>query len=104
VAGSHPSNVTDRIAQWQQALPKRADFEPFPMNLPHVQEQLYTPVLDGLGLLNRQNAKAVLAAFPQQRAMLRKTHAELVSEYRLAASKCLPHRAFLKSLTQETAL
>jgi tryptophan halogenase len=103
VAASHPKAVLDRVERWRERLPRRADFTPFPMNLPHVQEQLHIPVLDGLGLLDRSRAKAALAADPKARARLRKLHADLVSEYTRAAAKCLPHRAFLESLIQEQA-
>lgn len=100
VVESHPQSVLDRVEQWQKALPKRADFAPFPHGLPHVEEQLYTPVLDGLGLLNREAAKSVLAKSPKARAELRKKHAALVADHARAAAKCLRHRAFLDGLQQ----
>ena len=103
VAQTHPAAVTDRLALWQTKLPTRDDFAPFPGNLPHVQEQLYIPVLDGLGLLSRAAAKAVLAQDPKRRAALRKTHDQLTREYRRAAAQCLPHRAWLASLHKEQA-
>ncbi|MEM8950196.1 MAG: tryptophan halogenase family protein [Pseudomonadota bacterium] len=103
VAESHPKPVTDRISHWRAQLPKRGDFQAFPGDLPHVQEQLYTPVLDGLGLLDRGSAKAVLAEDPKRRARLRKAHEQLKKEYRQAASKCLPHRSYLQSLREAKA-
>ena len=66
----------------------------------HVQEQLYVPVLDGLGLLNRD---AAMAADPKARDFARKTHAALVAEYASAAKLCLPHRAWLQSLQKDMA-
>ncbi|SMY06674.1 tryptophan halogenase family protein [Flavimaricola marinus] len=101
VADSHPAEVTYRLAAWAGRIPERADFTPFPMGLPHVEEQLYTPVLDGLGLLSRDAAKAQMAANPKARATLRKTHEALTREYRKAALQCLPHRAFLSSLQED---
>lgn len=101
VAESHPERVTDRLAHWRTRIPQRGDFPTFPGNLPHVQEQLYTPVLDGLGLLDRREARAVLAEDPERRAELRKAHEQLKKEYRRAARKCIPHRSYLQSL-QET--
>ncbi len=101
LAESHPASVRDRLAAWRDRLPSRSDFRDFPMGLPHVEEQLYIPVLDGLGLLDRAAAKSALAAAPEQRAVLRKAHAGLVSEYRRAAGRCLPHREYLMSLTTE---
>lgn len=103
VADSHPAQVTDRLAAWAGRIPERADFTPFPMGLPHVEEQLYTPVLDGLGLLSRDVAKAEMARNPKARATLRKTHEALTREYRKAALQCLPHRTFLSSLTEDIA-
>ena len=108
VAASHPQVVTDRLAQWQTHIPRPADFPRFPpglehLGLAHVQEQLYVPVLDGLGLLNRDAAKAAMAADPKARDYARKTHAALVAEYASAAKHCLPHRAWLQSLQKDMA-
>ncbi len=104
VAATHPQSVQDRLAHWAQKLPDRSDFNDFPGDLPHVQEQLYRPVLDGLGLLNRQQAKQVLARDPKRRAALRKAHGQLTKDYKRAAGQCLPHRAWLNSLQQDQAL
>ena len=103
VAASHPQVVKDRLAQWQSHIPRPDDFARFPpglehLGLAHVQEQLYVPVLDGLGLLNRGAAQAHMAANPKARDLARKTHAALVAEYSAAARQCLPHRAWLQSL------
>ena len=103
VAGSHPPVVNDRLEQWRAHIPRPADFPRFPpglehLGLAHVQEQLYVPVLDGLGLLNRQAAQAEMAANPKARDLARKTHAALVAEYSRAAAQCLPHRAWLEGL------
>lgn len=98
VTASHPPEVTDRLEKWSRVFPSAADFEPFPLGLAHVQEQLYVPVLDGLGLLSRDLAKAEMARDPGLRAKARDTHAGLVAEYSRAAERCLPHRAWLESL------
>jgi len=103
VAATHPAVVTDRLALWQRQMPRHADFPAFPpglehLGLAHVQEQLYVPVLDGLGLLNRDVARAAMAADPRGRDLARKTHAALVADYAAAARRCLPHRAWLQSL------
>ncbi|ROU03481.1 tryptophan halogenase family protein [Histidinibacterium lentulum] len=103
VAASHPPEVTDRLALWQTRLPERADFAPFPLGLAHVEEQLYRPVLDGLGLLDRKVAQAAMASDTARRDRTRAAHGTLVRDYRQAAARCLPHRHFLKSLTTETA-
>lgn len=103
VAATHPASVSDRLATWAQKMPGPDDFAPFPMGLPHLQQQLYMPVLDGLGLLNRDVARAAMAATPAARDKARATHASLVTEYSRAAAQCLPHRAYLQSLSQEVA-
>jgi tryptophan halogenase len=108
VAESHPQEVRDRLALWQDHVPQPADFARFPpglehLGLAHVQEQLYVPVLDGLGLLNRDAARTAMAANPKARDLARNTHAALVAEYAQAAKLCLPHRAWLQSLHKDRA-
>ena len=103
VADSHPSNILARIDVWRGQMPTRADFPPFPGDLPHVQEQLHIPVLDGLGLLDRAAAKATLGQNPQRRAQLRKAHLQMTKDHARAAGRCLPHRAWLQSLHQDKA-
>ena len=103
VAATHPAAVTDRLALWQGKMPDAADFAPFPLGLPHVTGHLVTPVLDGLGLLNRDVARAAMTASPGLRDKARATHAGLVAEYTRAAAQCAPHRAFLTSLHKEHA-
>ena len=99
VADSHPQVVRDRLALWQTRLPQAQDFDPFPLGLPHLQGQLYTPVLDGLGLLNRAAAKTEMEKSPALRDKTRLAHASLVRDYTRAASQCAPHRAWLGSLS-----
>lgn len=103
VAGTLPPHLAERLALWRQKVPGAGDFAPFPMNLPHTDHHLHVPVLDGLGLLNRQAAHAFLAATPDLRAKARKAAQALQSEYKLASGKALGHRAFLRSLSKEPA-
>ena len=98
IAASHPGVVKDRLALWQTRMPRPSDFEPFPLGLPHLQGQLYIPVLDGLGHLSQTAARAVMAADPALRDKTRSAHAGLVAEYARAADQCLPHRAWLQGL------
>lgn len=100
IASSHPDYVRERLALWQTRLPEARDFEPFPQGLPHLQGQLYIPVLDGLGLLNQKAARDAMAKAPALRDKARATHGSLVREYARAAELCLPHRAWLESLRQ----
>jgi 2-polyprenyl-6-methoxyphenol hydroxylase-like FAD-dependent oxidoreductase len=98
VAASHPAAVRDRLAAWAGRLPVAADFTALPLGLPHTTEHLYRPVLDGLGLLSRDKARAAMAADPKAREKARTAHAALVAEYTRAAQQCVPHRAFLEGL------
>ena len=93
----------DRLAAWRKKMPERSDFTPLPGGLAHVEEQLHYPVLDGLGLLDRGVAKARMAEMPKQRARARQTVETLTREYRLAAGRTLPHRAFLQSLHEDAS-
>lgn len=101
VAASLPDHLADRLAQWRGKVPGPEDFDPFPMGLPHTDHHLHVPVLDGLGLLNPAAARDWLAARPGLRANARRSARALTTEYRLAAGRALPHRAFLQGLTQE---
>jgi glycine/D-amino acid oxidase-like deaminating enzyme len=100
VASSHPAALTDRIAQWDGRVPGPNDFRRLPMDLAHVTHELHVPVLDGLGLLDAAKAKAWLGAQPDLRAQARKAALAFEAEYRRAAGKALPHRAFLEMLAR----
>ena len=89
----------ERLEKWSRQLPRKDDFAVFPSGLPHVEEQLYYPVLDGLGLLDQKLGKAELAANPQLRTHARKTATSLIKEYKQAATRALGHREFLDGLT-----
>lgn len=83
---------------WRDKTPSSKDFAPFPAGLPHVEEQLYVPVLDGLGLTSRDAAKREMAADPVLRSQARKITEALRGEYRRAATQAIGHRAFLETL------
>jgi tryptophan halogenase len=87
--------VREKLALWQAHMPRHDDFQPFPGRLPHVEEQLYYPVLDGLGLLERKLAKSEMDALPKVRAHARKTADSMIKEYKRAAAQAPGHRAFL---------
>ncbi|WP_127655711.1 tryptophan halogenase family protein [Alexandriicola marinus] len=90
--------VRDLLDKWRGKTPSRGDFAPFPAGLPHVEEQLYVPVLDGLGLTRREAAKQEMSGDPRLRAHARKVTENLRSEYRRAAAQAIGHRAFLDAL------
>lgn len=90
--------VRERLELWGSHMPRRDDFTPFPGGFPHIEEQLYFPVLDGLGLLNRRVARAEMDAAPELRAYARKTADSLTKEYKRAAAMAPGHRAFLETV------
>jgi tryptophan halogenase len=92
-----------RQEQWRREMPRREHFVDFLDGLPHIETQLYYPVLDGLGLLDRDLAKAEAARQPEVRAFARKTVDDLTREYKQAASKALGHAAFLKYVRERGA-
>ncbi|MCT4610326.1 MAG: tryptophan 7-halogenase [Pelagimonas sp.] len=89
----------NRLELWQHEPIMRSHFEGFPDALPHVEEQLYTPVLDGLGLLAAKPSKSVLSPTPETRAQARKTNERLKTEFKQAAQLAIGHRAYLETLS-----
>ena len=81
------AEVRARLAAGSKRLPRNDDFKPFPGGLAHIEEQLYYPVLDGLGLLDRRVAQAELARRPRLRAHARKSAARLCREFQRAAEQ-----------------
>lgn len=88
-------NVRQMLSHWSSSMPRRTDFRAFPGDLPHINEQLYYPVLDGLGHLCRDTAKRDMATRPKVRAHARKQSQAMVKAFRQAAGKCLGHREYL---------
>ena len=93
----------ERLERWSREMPRRADFMPLPDNLPHLAEQLFYPVLDGLGHLNRKAASDAMTSNPKLRAHARKAIEEQGKEYKKAATKCLGHRRYLELLAEGAA-
>ena len=99
VAADYISPATKaRLALWQQKMPGHEDFEPLPGGFAHTEQQLYYPVLDGLGLLNRDVARKFMDAHPDMRLKGKTAADSLSAEYRAAAPRALGHREFLQSL------
>ena len=88
----------ERLATWQHKMPSFEDFSVLPGGFAHTQQQLYYPVLDGLGLLSRSAAQAQMQAQPQLRKKAKAAADSLTSEYRAAAPRALGHREFLRSV------
>ena len=76
-------------------MPHHGQFSPFLDGLPHVEAQLYYPVLDGLELLDRRVARTEMASAPTLRAFARGAYEDLRKEYAGAAARAMGHAAFL---------
>ena len=93
------SGLSDKVMQrldlWRSEPISRPQFSSFPDGLPHVEEQLHTPVLSGLGLLPRGPSRALMAKKPAIRTKGRKTNDELIEEFRTASQKAIGHKEYL---------
>jgi flavin-dependent dehydrogenase len=85
-----------RLDLWRRQMPRREHFPAFLDGLPHVESQLYYPVLDGLGLLDRTLAREEMDREPKLRAFARQTYEDLRREYLAAAAKAIGHAEFLR--------
>lgn len=101
VANSLPQGIEQRLARWQKKVPGAEDFSTLGGGLPHLGHQLYTPVLDGLGLLNKEAASSQLQTTKGLRQHARKTSDSLTQEYRRASAQAIGHRAFLDLIQQD---
>jgi len=91
-------NTRARLDLWATRMPKSSDFTNDLDGLPHVEELLHYPVLDGLGLLNRDAAKSEMAANPKLRQFARDTVDHLTKQAKHAASQARSHKEWLASL------
>jgi tryptophan halogenase len=90
------------LEQWSRRMPQRSQFPPFAWNMPHINEQLYYPVVDGLGHLSRAVAKSYMNANPKVRAHARKVTEAMAKDNKKAAAQCLGHREFLERIAART--
>jgi 2-polyprenyl-6-methoxyphenol hydroxylase-like FAD-dependent oxidoreductase len=88
----------DIVKYCEGAMPRRSNFTPLPGNLAHINEQLYYPVLDGLGFLDRDIAKSHLAQKPKVRAHVRKSAERHIKLHKQAALQCLGQRDYLREV------
>jgi tryptophan halogenase len=87
-----------RLELWRNKMPGYEDFTPLPGRFAHTEQQLHYPVLDGLGLLNREAARKFMEAHPDLNAKGKAAADSLTAEYRAAAPQALGHREFLQTL------
>ncbi len=95
----HPE-TRERLAHWQTAMPHMTDFPDYLDGLPHIQTQLHYPVLEGLGLLNREVARAEMARDPKLRQFARETYDSLVREYAGAARQAVGHAEYSRLVNE----
>lgn len=88
----------EKIALWQRQMPRATDFRNDLDGLPHVEELLHYPVLDGLGLLSKDVARKAMADDPKLRDFARQTVDHLTRQAKDAARHALSHRIWLENL------
>jgi tryptophan halogenase len=97
----HPE-TKERLARWKKEMPRHEHFPSYLGGLPHIETQLHYPVLNGLGLLDQNVARAEMARDPKLKRFAQETFNNLVREYRAAANQALGHAEFLR-IVQEAA-
>jgi hypothetical protein len=92
------AETRERLARWSREMPRMDHFPQYLFGLPHTETQLHYPVLQGLGLLDPEVAKAEMARDPKLRSFAKSTYDSLVKEYNQAATQALGHAEFLKAV------
>ena len=92
------ATTAERLQRWSSEMPKGAHFDGFLSGLPHVEAQLYYPVLDGLGLLDRRIALAEMASQGKLRQLARDHLQFTKREHHRAAGQAIGHRAYLDAV------
>ena len=87
------------ISLWQKELPSLQHFDDYLSGLPHVQSQLYYPVLDGLGLLNKETARDQMDEH-NLKSSARKYYKEFSDNFTDIVSKSLNHSDFISIFTK----
>ena len=96
----HPE-TSERLAYWKSHMPRHQHFPDGLFGLPHIQTQLYYPVLAGLGLLDQNLARKEMDADPKLRQFAREAYDSLAREYRAAARQALGHAEFLQAIRDQ---
>jgi tryptophan halogenase len=87
-----------RLELWQHKMPGPEDFTNELDGLPHLEELLHLPVLDGLGLLNQSLARKVMNQDKHFQRFARETADFLTRQSNQMASKAVGHRAWLDDI------
>ena len=99
----HPE-TRERMDRWSREMPRMDHFPQYLFGLPHTETQLHYPVLQGLGLLDPELAKAEMARDPKLRSFAKATYDSLVREYKQAATQALGHAEFLQAIRDGATL
>jgi tryptophan halogenase len=82
------------VGKWKQQLPRMSDFELYLSGLPHVQSQLYFPVLDGLGLLDKEVAREEIKNL-NLKALARDEYQRFNNQYNDQMKNFIKHNEYL---------
>jgi len=99
----HPE-TKERLARWTKEMPRMDHFPQYLYGLPHTETQLHYPVLQGLGLLDPEVARAEMARDPKLRSFAKATYDSMVREYKQAATQALGHAEFLQAIRDGASL
>lgn len=88
-----------RIQAWKSKPVTSDDFASLPNGLPHVEEQLHIPVLDGLGLLSSHTYQDYFRQRQGLKRIARQTSEKLIREYKSAVRQAMTHKEFLMSVS-----
>jgi glycine/D-amino acid oxidase-like deaminating enzyme len=91
----------ERLDHWKREMPKGAHFTDGLSGLPHIEAQLYYPVLDGLGLLDQSVARQEMDAQGKTRQMVKSFLDGTERRYRAGAAQAMGHREFLEYLANQ---
>ncbi|WP_421723128.1 tryptophan halogenase family protein [Bauldia sp.] len=92
----HPE-ARERLDSWRTRMPTGDDFETYLSGFPHIEAQLYYPVLDGLGLLDQAIARRSTGSSTRQR-QARDIADGMERQFATAARRAIGHREFLERL------
>ncbi len=89
--------AAERLASWRERLPRPEDFDNF-LGLPHAETELYYPVLDGLGLLDKEAAAKELRKDQRLATAVEGCWRHKVKQAKAVAGAALGHAAVLEAL------
>ena len=93
----HPE-TRERLAAWHGHMPKATDFERYLSGFPHVEAQLYYPVLDGLGLVDPAVARREMDASPGLKNQARDIADGMRRRFAEEARSAVGHRDYLDQI------